>query len=71
VVNVGRAKKPEFKKVGASTYACTACSNFNIEILKQMGAGRFQRHMDHRLAQHIRDYHSGFKTGCHTDSYEH
>ena len=51
--------KPEFKRVGATTYACTACDNFKVEITKKLNAGELQRHLAVRLAQHIKKYHSG------------
>jgi hypothetical protein len=52
------ATKPQFKKVGASSYACTVCANFKVEIIEKMNAGRLQRHLAARLAQHIKQYHS-------------
>jgi len=53
------ANKPEFKKLGASTYACTICKNFKVEVTKKLNAGELQRHLEMRLAQHIQQYHSG------------
>ena len=53
------ASKPEFKRVGASTYSCTVCDNFQVEITKKLNAGALQRHLAVRLAQHIQQYHSG------------
>ena len=57
---VRMAERPEFKRVGASTYACTVCSNFKVEIVKpsKMNAGRWRKHLDARLVQHIQKYHS-------------
>jgi len=50
--------KPEFKQIGASTYACTVCPNFKIEITKKLNAGQVQKHLEKRLSEHIRKYHS-------------
>src|SRR5437879_10090607 len=52
------AKKPEFNRVGASTYACTVCTNFKLEITKKMNAGELQRLLEVRLEHHIRQYHA-------------
>lgn len=49
--------KPQFKKVGASTYACTVRPNFKIEFMKNLNAGQLQKRLEARLAQHIKDYH--------------
>ena len=43
------AKKPEFNRVGASTYACTVCTNFKLEITKKMNAGELQRLLEQAL----------------------
>jgi hypothetical protein len=51
-------EKPAFKKVGASTYACTVCGNFKVEITKKLNAGQLQAHLEKRLAQHIKQYHT-------------
>ena len=56
---VHMANKPEFKRVGASTYACTVCPNFKDEITGKMNAGQLRKHLDARLAQHVQQYHSG------------
>ena len=64
------ANKPEFKRVGASTYACTLCPHFEVEITKKLNAGQLQRHLDMRLAQHIKQYHSG-DTVLHVSSDKH
>jgi hypothetical protein len=53
------AKKPEFKRIGASLYACTVCANFKVEIVKSLNEGELQKHLAKRLAQHIKEYHSG------------
>jgi hypothetical protein len=52
------ATKPQFKKVGASTYACTVCENFQVVITKKLNAGQVQRHLEIRLAQHVKQYHT-------------
>jgi hypothetical protein len=51
------ANKPEFKRVGASIYACTVCAHFQVEISRRLNPGELQRHLEMRLAQHIRQYH--------------
>jgi predicted RNA-binding protein YlxR (DUF448 family) len=55
---VGTVDKPELKQVGASTYACTLCPHFQVEVLKKMTSEQLQKHLDKRLAQHIRQYHA-------------
>ena len=57
---VRMTERPSFKRVGASTYACTVCSNFKVEIVKpsKMNAGQWRKHLDARLVQHIQKYHS-------------
>ena len=55
------ANKPEFKRVGATKYACTVCDNFKVEITKKLNAGELQRHLAVRLAQHVQQYHSSDK----------
>src|SRR5208283_5679584 len=59
------AERPEFKRIGASTYACTVCPNFKIEIVKRprkMNAGELRKHLDARLVQHIQKYRSKSET---------
>jgi hypothetical protein len=52
------AKKPEFKQIGATTYACTVCPNYKVEIVNRLNEGELQRHLAVRLAQHIKECHS-------------
>ena len=51
-------KKPELKRVGASTYACTLCRTYKTEIVKKMNAGQLKKHLAARLAEHISTDHS-------------
>ena len=51
--------KPEFKLVGAATYACTVCTNFKVEMNLKLNPGQLDRHLAARLEQHIVQYHSG------------
>jgi hypothetical protein len=57
-------ERPVFKRVGASTYACTVCSNFKVEIVKprKMNAGELRKHLEARLVEHIQKYHSKSET---------
>ncbi len=50
-------QEPKWKKVGASTYACTVCPNFKIEVIKNLNAGELKKRLGTRLAAHIKTHH--------------